>query len=219
MFYLGHLIKNRPLKGAVFLFSCLLFSSCSIGPLDPAQYSMSYVDVPEKFKICHGYGCVLRSNSFFSKYQWQNIASFFTPQTTDPVSERQQIAKAIALMETYSGLITGTHTDVAGAGFKMIDNKQMDCIDETLNTNQYLYFLKNNNLLVWHDVAKPIRRGYFVDGKWPHNTATVRELESGAIYTIDSWFFKNGEEPWIIPAKQWLAGSHPQGLAGLQSPG
>lgn len=188
----------------------LLLTGCSTQPIDPEYFaSKNMTASPKRFRICHGYGCALHSYASFSKSEWNKITSLFKPSARTAKKERQNIAHAIELMEQYTGQKTGTHTDLAQAQFKMLDRKQMDCIDETVNTDQYLHFLESNNLLVWHTVDQPIRRGYFIDGAWPHNTATIRDKETEQIWTIDSWFRANGEPPYIIPAEQWLSGWRP----------
>lgn len=197
---------------AFYLAILLLVSGCaSSQPIDPTYFEIP--DKPltrEKFAVCHGYSCALHTPTSFSDPEWQDITSNLRPAAKSPVNERRNIARAIALMEQYSGEKTGTKTDVAKASFKMIDRKQQDCIDETINTDMYLKFLEKEGLLVWHSVDRPIRRGYFYDIKWPHNTATIKERETGNIYTVDSWFHKNGEEPWIVPAETWLSGESPE---------
>ena len=44
----------------------------------------------------------------------------------------------------------------------------MDCIDETVNTAQYIAMLGEAKLLRYYVGAEPTHRGYFIiDGRWP----------------------------------------------------
>lgn len=204
--------KNRSSIGTVFCLACvLLISACGTSrPIDPEYFIIGQEKyTTQNFPVCHGYACALHSYASFSDEEWKNITALLKPAAESAKQERGNIAKAVALMERYSGEKAGTKTDVAKATFKMIDRKQQDCIDETVNTNMYLTFLDQEELIQWHSIDKPIRRGYFIDGAWPHNTATIRDKETGQVYTVDSWFGANGEEPYIIPAETWLDGWDP----------
>ena len=86
---------------------------------------------------------------------------------------------------------------------------QLDCIDETVNTSLYLRFFDEKGLLKFHTIATPARRGMFIDGSWPHNTAVVTDNKTGAQYAIDSWYGNNGDLPDIVPLQEWLDGWKP----------
>lgn len=214
MQFLKYKTKSRYSFVTAFCLSCaLLLGGCASAsaPIDPAHFELP--DKPltwDRFAVCHGYGCALHSAASYTKTEWQNITSILKPAAKSAEQERHNIATAIATMEKISGEKTGTKTDVAEASFTMIDQKQQDCIDETLNTDMYLGFLEKENLLVWHKVDESVRRGFFIDGEWPHNTAVIKEKETGQLYTVDSWFFKNGEPPVIVPIEKWLTGWRPE---------
>ena len=197
------------LLSSVILIGALSFLTGCAGPLE--DYSMQLamdgnnLATPKKFTVCHGNGCVIRSDVSLDEGQWYQVMEFFNDPANNPEGERKQISKAISLIEKIVGEKVGTHTDLGENVYKYYDQGQMDCVDETINTSLYLSFLKEGGALRWHDVGKPLHRGFF----WPHNTAVVREKRSGDRYTVDSWFFKNGEEPSIVPAEDWLSGWRP----------
>ena len=115
--------------------------------------------------------------------------------------EKQVIRKAIALMENYSGQITGTSRDEGGnysPGSDVI--KQMDCIDESTNTFQYLAALEELNLLNWDRVEPKIRRMVWFADHW---TAVISEVETGNKFAVDSWYRDNGELPYIQLLTDW----------------
>ena len=163
---------------------------------------------PGQFTVCHGNGCSLRSTVSLAGQPWNQVMAHFNTPAKSPEEEREQISKAIALIEVIIGEKIGSHTDVGQNVYKYYDEGQMDCVDETINTSMYLHFLKESGALRWHKVEKPLHRGFF----WPHNTAVVGEINSGKMYVIDSWFFKNGVEPSIVTAEEWLAGWRPPGI-------
>ena len=71
-----------------------------------------------------------------------------------------------------------------------------------------LRILEGAELLRWHEVGPPESRGsLFWD--WPHTTATIAERAGGRRYTVDSWFYDNGEDAVVVPLEQWLAGWWP----------
>ena len=43
-----------------------------------------------------------------------------------------------------------------------------------------------------------------LNGVYPHNSASVVEVETGDIYVIDSYIYANGEEPDIRVLDSWL---------------
>ncbi|MGH8671524.1 MAG: hypothetical protein ACREUA_05740, partial [Burkholderiales bacterium] len=55
---------------------------------------------PERFSVCHGYGCKNLALLALSAQQWHNIRAAFAPAASDPSEERRQIAEALARFET-----------------------------------------------------------------------------------------------------------------------
>ncbi len=167
---------------------------------------------PESFMLCHGYSCTQKSEAGFAASEWRNVVAIFRQNPASSAeTERSKIGQAIALMERYSGAKTGTDDDDAEAVAIKRNIKQLDCIDETVNTSMYVGFLQEAGLLKFHEVAEPTHRGYLIDGKWPHNTAVIREKNNGALFAVDSFYRKNGEEPYIMPRATWLGGWKPAG--------
>lgn len=201
-----------------FLFIFVLVACGSTGmPLHPF---MEKGATPQNFSVCHNYGCSQRTDVAFSKVQWKKIVREFRRTSKTPAQERKKIAKAIARMEQYVGKASGTYRDVGEATSSKKDRWQMDCIDETVNTTLYLRFLEAEGVFKFYEATLPLHRGYFVDGAWPHNTAAIREKETGAIFTVDAYYGDNGKPPALISKKEWVAGWKPEkaesGQAGKQ---
>jgi len=164
--------------------------------------------ISNSFEICHGYSCRYKVDVALSETLWQQVKQLFEDDG-DAAQERQQIALAIALLEQQAGEITGIKHDSPKSLKTQDTYGQQDCIDETVNTTTYLRMLQADNLLHWHQVSTPARRGYFVDGRWPHNSATIEDLTNGQLYAVDSWPGANGEPPEIKPVAVWYSeGQH-----------
>lgn len=197
------------MKRFAFLPLFFLLCGCATG-INPHKYNNEPVK-QDRFTICHGYSCTHKSAAGFSDKQWKSIAAIFKGKTKDAKAERSKIAKAIARMEQYTGKKTGTDEDLPMAGAFKESGYQLDCIDETVNTTQYLTMLQEAKLLKFHEPANPTHRGYLFDGRWPHNTAVMRETGNGDLWVVDSFYRANGEEPYIVPRAAWLAGWRPPG--------
>ena len=83
----------------------------------------------------------------------------------------------------------------------------MDCIDEATNTTSLLLVAQRRGMLKHHRVTTPVARGFFLDGRYPHATAVVKEKASGRAYAVDSWPKANGAKPDILDLDDWFAAS------------
>ena len=99
------------------------------------------------FVQCFDFGCKSTQELHYSARDWDEIRALFTPASVDSDTEKQAIRKAVATMERISGEISGTFRDKGGnyPGYDII--RQMDCIDESTNTFQYLVALEELKLL------------------------------------------------------------------------
>ena len=152
------------------------------------------------FLHCSDFGCKSTREIRFEAEQWRQIRQLFEHEVDDSASEKQALRRAIALMERFSGEISGTHLDKAGNYPGADIPGQMDCIDESTNTYQYLFALQELGLLHWHRVDQKQRRIVWFITHW---TATIREIDSGRIFAVDSWYRDNGELPYLQPLPDW----------------
>lgn len=167
------------------------------------QYT-DYGETRQNFKLCHGFSCSMRTPVNLEESMWREIVAGFKNPAATPEQEREKIAEAIALIERYVTVKVGLRPDLGRAETFEGDQSQMDCIDEAVNTSRYLRFLDESGAFVWHKAADPVHRGYFVDGIYPHNSGAVREIKSGEVYVIDSYYFDNGEKPAVMKLDVWL---------------
>lgn len=195
----------RPVRRFCWAAAVVLLHGCAGAPV---QAVTEPVPTPKHIPVCSGYGCRIIDSVSLNDVEWCAVRALFHPRASSAIDERQQIARAIALIERFIGPKTDTTRDKGGTFPGLFEDGQMDCIDESTNTTFYLRLLVADGLIRWHDVGPDATRGYFLFG-WPHTTATIRETGSGENYVVDSWFFDNGVEPVIIPIKQWRDGWNP----------
>lgn len=189
----------------LFLISFIfLLSSCS----GRAGLNLAHYPDPDAtkdaFTYCHGYSCSRTLRVGFSNHEWKQISKIFQKKSKTAKEERLKIAQAIALMETYTGKLAGTSDDLAKAPIRRVSFQELDCIDETINTTKYLKFMADAKFLKFHTVGFPAYKGGFVNGVYPHNTATIKEIATGEEFAIDSYIYKNGERPNIRGLDNWL---------------
>jgi hypothetical protein len=168
----------------------------------------AYSPRPDKFLLCHGYGCRLQTEIRLSPQEWNRVAARFSPATDSARKEREQIRQAIALLERMTGPRAGTDRDIGGTFSAPFSQGQMDCEDEMLNAGTYLIMLEKAGLLRFHHIAGQAHRGYFLNG-WPHMAVLLKEKAAKRDYVLDSWFHNNGIAPEILDADSWRGGWRP----------
>jgi hypothetical protein len=160
------------------------------------------------FVVCHGFSCNYTERVALTDNEWDQVLENFKTQAQSPEEERHNISKAVAQMEQILGPKSGTENDRRRSP-NFGTKGQQDCIDESVNTMTYITFLDQENLIKYHTMGEAKTRGHIIDG-WPSNTATLIENESGIIYTVDSFFHKNGELPEVVTLDLWMTGWRPE---------
>ena len=168
----------------------------------------SLLNASPKIDICYDFGCKHQKSVEFTTTTIEALQNLFITQASNAKDERQRVRQAIALLEQKVGEIAGTSQDIGGNYDPNRDYpKQMDCIDESTNTTNYLKLLDQLDLLKWH---RPNKRSYrsrfFIDGHW---TAVIEDARSQQQYAVDSWYGDNGEPPEIQPLADWLKRKRP----------
>ena len=202
--------KQAPFFISLLALCALSVSGCSGSP----STSLVEKHMPESkrtaFTLCGHYGCTAQWRVGINDAEWDRVRAHFATPAPNAAAERVQIADAIGEIERIIGPKTGTDRDKPGATIIAGSTRgQQDCIDEAHNTTLYMYFMDRDGLLKWHDVGQPIKRGYVID-RWFHNTATVVEKDTGAVWAIDSWFGANGEPADVVDAAAWMDGWEPE---------
>lgn len=196
------------------LLFCGLVTACgaSSGPARDYHPYLAEKDIhvisQQAIPHCHGYGCRLKSFALLSPAEEKKIARLFKPGM-NAVQEREALAQAIGLFETFIGAQTGTATDIAGTYVQLGDD-QHDCVDESVNTTVYLDLIRQKEWLKHHDISTISTRIPLVGGGMGfHQTAVIVEHGSGERFAVDGWFHDNGHPAEIVPLSDWLYGWHP----------
>ncbi|MEM9224136.1 MAG: hypothetical protein AAGB11_17275 [Pseudomonadota bacterium] len=152
--------------------------------------------------VCHGFGCHYKSVYAFSPGDIATMRRIIG-RPSSPAAERALIQKMISWAEKRVAKTAGSAGDVGGLDMENARKRgQMDCIDEATNTTSYLLIAQENRLLRFHEVASPVARGFFLDGRYPHATAVIRNGEK--TYAVDSWPQANGVPPDVMPLEEWF---------------
>jgi hypothetical protein len=195
----------------------LLLTGCSAAQEESRIAALVELDATvASFSVCHGSNCSVRTPIGLTGGEWAQIAALFEPPADDAVAEREQIARAIGLMEAIVGPKTNTMRDAGRNHISADQSTQMDCVDESVNTTTYLRLLDQADLLQWHRVGWPAhRRRGLIDF---HNTAVILSETDGSYWTVDSWFGPNGATPALVPLETWRAGWEPQQGTTVMTP-
>ncbi len=167
--------------------------------------SNTAVAATSEFKLCYDFGCKSSQDISFDVNQWSQLEDIFTPRASTEFQEKQMIRQAIALMEQFSGQLAGTYRDKGGNYTSSDIPQQMDCIDESTNTLQYLKSLKEHGYLVFHKVSGKKRRIVWFATHW---TAVIEQLDTDQKYAVDSWYRDNGKPPYLQLLTNWQKKSH-----------
>jgi hypothetical protein len=154
--------------------------------------------------VCHGYSCRVVTPVTLSAAEVKQIAAPLVPAAPNPATERDALSRAVQIFETLVGRRVGTSGDLAEMQFGRGGRGQMDCIDEATNTTSLLRMLAQAGHLKHHHVLQPSARGFFLDGRYPHATAVLAEIDANTKWAIDSWPRANGQAPVIQKLSEWM---------------
>lgn len=156
----------------------------------------------ETFRICHGYDCYYRTKLIINAHDEKIIKGFFLKNARSAEAERDALRKAISYFEERSTAVIGIR-DEPRMRFGRARNKgQMDCVDESTNTDAFMRYLQSRGWMVHHTVSRRTTRGSFFDGRYPHWTAVIKE-NNGELWAVDSWFEAGGGPPDILLLADW----------------
>lgn len=154
------------------------------------------------FSVCHGYDCYYRTRVILTKKDEQRIRSLLAKASRSAAAERKAIRRAVAIFEQRSTLAIGVRDEPRMRFGKGRIKGQMDCIDESTNTDAFLRYLHSRQWLKYHAPARKAARGSFFDGRYPHWTAVIEENGAGR-WAVDSWYEPGGGPPDIMALEEW----------------
>ncbi|MEM8749266.1 MAG: hypothetical protein AAGF28_03125 [Pseudomonadota bacterium] len=184
----------------IFALAVSACTSGGPGPLDSNNYGLAQKSI----KVCSGYGCKLSDAFVFSAEELEQLQAIMSAGHASAEAERNAIANAIGAMEKMARKRLGYEIDEKKSYQAHSGRRgQMDCVDESLNTTQYLFFLQNQQLLKFHKTNRRYaERGIIVDGRYPHKSARIIDA-SGQQWTVDSWYERDGEPAQIMRLEKW----------------
>jgi hypothetical protein len=161
----------------------------------------------DSVKICYNYGCGSSARVDFTPAQLDSIARLLA--ASDAAGERKALGRAIGRMYYFAGETTPIWHD-RGLNFRDDGVRgRMDCIDHSSNTSEFLGLLERRGLMRYHKVLTRLHRERFVFAE--HWTARIAEIDNGAEYAVDSWYFDPGEPAAVMPIRDWLSSKDPRG--------
>lgn len=156
-----------------------------------------------KIYVCSGFDCSYKTGYTITDADRARFAELLEGGSGSAAEERAALREAVSYFETqYSTAFGLWDTAKSTIGQSRVKG-QMDCIDESTNTRSLLLFLEENGLLNHHKVEWNVSRGLFVDGRYPHSTAVVKD-RGGKKWAIDSWYEPAGGKPDVMPLGEWM---------------
>lgn len=199
------------LRIVLLLAGTLGLSACA---QNPHHLNTMYLDrfasvdpTPAAFTVCHGFNCVERKAVSLSAEQWRRVAAAFEPRAKTAQQERQQIARGLALVQSFVGPQTGTaaHQWTHRSMYvlpNLGDLSQLDCVDSSVNTWTYMTMMERAGLLRLNRVAPLSYAGSLTDPD-VRNTAVLEE-KNGGYFAVDASLVDYAEPPLIMPLAVWL---------------
>ncbi|MGH6762933.1 MAG: hypothetical protein ACRECW_15250 [Phyllobacterium sp.] len=154
------------------------------------------------FSVCHGYGCYYRTKVGLSASDQAKIARIMKSGARSAAEERAVVRKAVQVFESRSTAVIGVRDGPKSEFGQPRRKGQMDCVDESTNTDHFLRYLQSRGLLKYHRVGRRAARGLFIDGRYPHNTGVLKD-RNGVSWAIDSWYEPAGGPPDVMPLSEW----------------
>ena len=186
---------------------CLTFSAPAFAQKASVSSQSKYVRVnahESDVIFCHGFGCRFETEVPFKDDEIAKLRGILATGADGPEQEREAVKQAVAYFERHAAEFAGTGKDIAGNYTIGGDPTQLDCIDEAHNTARLLILLQKHGFLKYHTVAKIEGRGNFLDTRYPHNTAVLKDKTTGVKWSVDSWMRHNGDIPEVMTLKRWF---------------
>ncbi|MCV9908421.1 hypothetical protein OIV19_12450 [Brucella sp. HL-2] len=156
----------------------------------------------QTFRVCHGYECYYKTKVTLSDQDLRRIQNLMRQGAQSPAAERKALRAAVALFEQRSTAAIGVRDKPRMQFGKARIKGQMDCIDESTNTDNFIRYLDSRGWLKHHAPVRKTARGSFFDGRYPHWTAVI-QAKDGERWAVDSWYEAGGGPPDIMPLVDW----------------
>ena len=135
----------------------------------------------QSFSVCHGYGCTFQTQVTLTAADRATDCLDHGGRPRIGRSGTAAVRRAVQVFERRSTQVIGV-TDRPKMDFgKGREKGQMDCVDESTNTDHFLRYLQSAGLLRFHSVSRRDARGSFLDGRYPHFTAVLRDRSGTSV--------------------------------------
>ena len=169
-----------------------------------SNYSAALESVAaSRLTACHGYNCYFRTRFALDDGDMARIRAIMEGGAASPAAEREAVGRAVAYFEDKAGDAIGVRDRAKSTLDEGGTKGQMDCIDESTNTRTFMLLLQKKGLLKHHAVQSNVSRGFFLDARYPHSTAVLKERKSGRLWAVDSWYEPMGGRPDILALSEW----------------
>ena len=156
----------------------------------------------QSFNVCHGYDCTYRTKVTLSSKEESRIRTLLQKAGRSANDERKALGMAVAIFEERGTATIGLRDKPKMQFGKARIKGQMDCVDESINTDSFLRYLQSRGWLKHHTVVRRTTRGSFIDGRYPHWTAVIKDTSEQS-WAVDSWYEAGGGLPDIMPLQEW----------------
>ena len=198
------------MKHLALLILPLAIAACSRS--SEVRLSASYAAPDATLRVCSGYDCPIEERFSMREADRETITAIMAKGAASPEAERAALRDAIAMMERIARRELRFRPDVRLSWQRHRGKRgQMDCIDESTNTREYLTWMAANGLLKHHTVLRSIAERGLIPGNWhPHKSAQIKAPD-GTAWVVDSWKGDDGERPEIMRTAAWRVDSAPAG--------
>ena len=155
-------MRGRAMRKSSVLWGPAVALALSACAQDPHHLTTHYLDqfatlnpTVAHFTVCHGFFCVQKTPVSLNEEQWRRVAAIFKPRAKDARQERQQIARAVALVESIVGPQAGIAARQWTHKYMLVlpnlgDLSQIDCVDASVNTWTYMTLMEGAGLFQFH---------------------------------------------------------------------
>lgn len=156
----------------------------------------------EALQVCHGYSCYYKTRLTLGSGDLARMGSIMRSGAGSATAERRAVARLVQYYERRAMAAVGVKDRPKSDFGRGRERGQMDCVDESTNTTALLRLAAAHGWLKHHKPSRPVSRGFFADGRYPHFTAVLVE-SGGKKWAVDSWYEPAGGPPDIMPLSRW----------------
>jgi hypothetical protein len=159
-------------------------------------------------RICYNWSCAVQAQILLAPQEIEEVRKEMGRCDGESLYERlQRVRIGIWQMEVMAQrYIPALANDLAINDKDQDLEGRTDCVDNATNTTNFLHILSElQGLPGWQVVEVEVRDR--LSPKDVHWTAVLRDVATGALWSVDSWFRPHGHLPDVQPLKDWVTGA------------